>query len=119
MAWKTIDDMDMDGKVVLVRVDINVPMKDGEISDTTRIDRIVPTVHDIMARGGKPVLMAHFGRPKGEVKPEFSLEQVRGGLEAALGVHVGFAADCIGHVARDAIDGMPSGSVLLLESLHA
>ena len=74
MGWKTLDDMDLAGKRVLTRVDINVPMEDGHVTDTTRIDRIAPTVRDILEGGGKPVLLAHFGRPKGQVVPEMSLK---------------------------------------------
>ena len=66
MGWKTLDDMDLNGKRVLVRVDINVPVVDGVVTDATRIQRIVPTVRDILAAGGKPILLAHFGRPGGE-----------------------------------------------------
>ena len=66
MAWKTLDDMDLAGKRVLVRVDINVPMEDGRVTDTTRIDRIVPTITDIVKAGGSPIMLAHFGRPKGQ-----------------------------------------------------
>jgi len=88
MGWKTLDNMELMGKVVLTRVDINVPVEDGVVTDTTRIDRIVPTVKDILAAGGKPVLMAHFGRPKGQVVPEMSLSIVRPALEAALGVRL-------------------------------
>jgi len=65
MGWKTLDDMDLDGKTVLIRVDINVPVEEGQVTDDTRIQRIVPTVHEVLERGGKAVLMAHFGRPNG------------------------------------------------------
>ena len=116
MAWKTIDDMDMDGKVVLVRVDLNVPVEDGRVTDTTRIDKIVPTVKDIQAKGGKPVLMAHFGRPKGEANPAFSLRQIVPALEAALGQSVIFAEDCIGAPAKRAVGAMGVGDVVLLEN---
>ncbi len=116
MAWKTIDDMDMDGKVVLVRVDLNVPVEAGQVTDTTRIDKIVPTVKDIQAKGGKPVLMAHFGRPKGEANPEFSLRQILPALEAALGQKVIFAEDSIGGPAKRAVAGMEAGDVVLLEN---
>ena len=116
MAWKTLDDMDIQGKVVLTRVDINVPMEDGEVTDSTRIDRIVPTVRDILARGGKPVLLAHFGRPKGQVRPEMSLAQVRPALETALGATVQFAEDCIGLPAKRAVAELLHGEVLLLEN---
>ena len=88
MGWKSLDDMDLNGKRVLLRVDINVPMEDGQVSDTTRIDRIVPTVKDILSKGGKPMLLAHFGRPKGKVNPEMSLKQVLPALSKALGSKV-------------------------------
>jgi phosphoglycerate kinase len=116
MAWKTLDDMDLDGKVVLVRVDINVPMEDGRVTDDTRIQKIVPTVKDIVAAGGKPVLMAHYGRPKGQVVPEMSLEPLVSTLAAALGMPVKFAANCIGGPAKMAVAGLQPGEVLLLEN---
>lgn len=116
MAWKTLDDMDLAGKRVLTRVDINVPVENGVVTDTTRIDRIVPTVLDILAKGGKPVLLAHFDRPKGKVVPEMSLAQVRPALEAALGQAVAFAPDCIGEAAASAVAAMAPGDVLLLEN---
>ena len=109
MGWKTLDDMDLAGKVVLTRVDINVPVEDGEVTDTTRIDRIVPTVSDILASGGKPVLLAHFGRPKGQPNPEMSLHIVRPALENALGVPVRFAEDCIGAAAKTAVAALQDG----------
>jgi len=116
MAWKTLDDMELDGKVVLCRVDINVPVKDGQVTDDTRIRRIVPTVKDIVAAGGKPVLLAHFGRPKGERVPDMSLSIVRPALEAALGLPVAFAEDCIGGPAKQAVSALEQGQVLLLEN---
>lgn len=116
MGWKTLDEMELTAQRVLVRVDINVPMDGTTVSDATRIERIVPTVKDILAKGGKPVLLAHFGRPKGKVVPEMSLEQVLPALEAALGVPVAFARDCIGPEAQAAVAEMPAGSVLLLEN---
>jgi len=90
MSWKTLDDMDLAGKRVLTRVDINVPIANGQVSDATRIERIVPTVKHILAKGGIPVLLAHFGRPKGKVVPEMSLGQLVPALEAAFGARVGF-----------------------------
>ncbi|MBC7476538.1 MAG: phosphoglycerate kinase, partial [Pseudorhodobacter sp.] len=90
MAWKTIDDVALAGKVVLTRVDINVPMEGDVVTDMTRIDKIRPTVEDILARGGKVVLLAHFGRPKGKVVPEMSLRRVQPALEASLGRKVVF-----------------------------
>ena len=85
MGWKTLDDMDLAGKRVLVRVDINVPVENGTVTDATRIERIVPTIHDILARGGTPMLLAHFDRPKGKVVPAMSLRVTLPALEKALG----------------------------------
>jgi phosphoglycerate kinase len=84
MGWKSLDDMDLHGKRVLVRVDINVPVENFEVTDATRIERIVPTVHDILSKGGTPILMAHFGRPKGKVNLDMSLRQVVPALRHAL-----------------------------------
>ncbi|MRX51936.1 phosphoglycerate kinase [Paracoccus sp. S-4012] len=112
----TIDDLKMDGKVVLVRVDLNVPVEGGQVTDATRIEKIVPTIKDIQKKGGKPVLLAHFGRPKGQPDPTMSLRQVIPALEAALGQKVGFAEDCIGGPAKRAVAAMEAGDVLLLEN---
>ena len=116
MAWKTLDDLDLNGKVVLTRVDINVPVEAGRVTDATRIERIVPTVRDILAKGGKPVLLAHFDRPKGKVVPEMSLRQLVPALSEHLGVEVAFAEDCVGDQAAEAIKALPAGGVLLLEN---
>ncbi len=117
MAWKTLDDIDLSGKVVLVRVDINVPVENGKVTDATRIEKIVPTIRDIVTKGGKPVLLAHFGRPKGAVDPALSLRQVLPALKAALpGRRVLFAEDCIGAAAKTAVAAMERGDVLLLEN---
>ncbi|MDW4548509.1 phosphoglycerate kinase [Defluviimonas sp. D31] len=116
MSWKTIDDMDFKGKVALVRVDINVPVEAGRVTDATRIEKIVPTVKDIQEKGGKVVLLAHFGRPKGQVVPEMSLRVTLPALEAALGQKVAFAEDCIGVTAKKAVAAMEPGDVLLLEN---
>lgn len=116
MAWKTLDDMTLEGKVVLTRVDINVPVADGKVTDATRIERIAPTIKDILAKGGKPVLMAHFGRPKGKVVPEMSLKFVVPTLSQILGVPVSFSEDCIGLSAKTAVSELEPGSVLLLEN---
>ena len=116
MGWKTLDDMDLDGKVVLTRVDINVPVENGKVTDATRIERILPTLRDILSKGGKPVLLAHFGRPKGKPVPEMSLRVVLPALEEALGRPVAFAGDCIGEAAAKAIGDLPAGGVLLLEN---
>ncbi len=116
MGWNTLDDMALAGKTVLTRVDINVPMEGGVVTDTTRIDKIAPTVEDIIARGGKVVLLAHFDRPKGKVVPEMSLAHVKTALEAALKRRVVFGSDCIGPEAKAAIAAAAQGDVVLLEN---
>ncbi|WP_136442355.1 phosphoglycerate kinase [Pacificoceanicola onchidii] len=116
MAWKTLDEMDLDGKRVLTRVDINVPVESGTVTDTTRIERISVTVQDILDRGGKPVLLAHFGRPKGERRDDMSLQMLIPALESVLGVSVVFAADCVGPAAAAVIDALEPGQVALLEN---
>ena len=116
MAWKTLDEVDLADKVVMVRVDINVPVENGRVSDATRIEKIAPTVKDILAKGGKPVLLAHFGRPKGAVVPEMSLRPLVPELERALAVPVKFAEDCVGGPAKSAVAALAPGEVLLLEN---
>jgi phosphoglycerate kinase len=116
MVWKTIDDVEMAGKVVLTRVDINVPVENGHVTDATRIERIAPTIRDILQRNGKPVLLAHFGRPKGKRVEALSLSIVRPALEDVLKVPVEMASDCIGPDAAASIAALPEGSVLVLEN---
>lgn len=112
MGWKTLDDMELQGKRVLVRVDINVPVENGRVTDATRIERIVPTVTDILDKGGKPILIAHFGRPKGKVVPQMSLAQVVPALEAALGRGVTLI-----ETLEDA-QAQPDADVALLENIR-
>ncbi len=112
MTWKTLDDMDLAGKIVLTRVDINVPVQDGKVTDDTRIQRILPTIRDILAKGGKPVLLAHFGRPKGKPVPEMSLRVTLPSLEAALGQPVTF----VERPDRASLDALPAGTVVLVEN---
>ena len=112
MGWKTLDDMDLAGKRVLTRVDINVPMENGVITDATRIDRIVPTIRDILAAGGSPVLLAHFGRPKGQFVPEMSLEPLTPALSEAFGTDVTF----VQRPSREWIDAQPKDAVILAEN---
>lgn len=116
MPWKTLDDVALAGKVVLVRVDINVPMEGDVVTDMTRIDKIKPTVEDIIAKGGKVVLLAHFDRPKGKVVPEMSLGRLVDALAGSLGRKVVFGAECIGPVAAAAIAKAGAGDVVLLEN---
>ena len=112
MSWKTLDDMELAGKRVLVRVDINVPIEDGAVTDTTRIDRIVPTIKDIQSAGGLPILLAHFGRPKGKFVPEMSLRVTMPALEAALGQPVTF----IERPSPDALATLGPNNVVLVEN---
>ncbi|MEE4188502.1 MAG: phosphoglycerate kinase, partial [Roseobacter sp.] len=112
MTWKTLDDMDLTGKRVLVRVDINVPVENGVVTDTTRIDRIIPTITHIIEAGGLPVLLAHFGRPKGKVVPDMSLRVALPALEKALGRSVSF----LERPTPEALVAVDSGAVVLIEN---
>ncbi len=116
-AFRTLDDAgDLRGKRVLVRVDLNVPMADGKVSDDTRIRAVVPTILEIVGKGGKAILLAHFGRPKDGPEAKFSLKQVVPAVAAALGKPIGFAPDCVGPEATAAVDSMMDGDVLVLEN---
>lgn len=114
MAWKTLDDMDFAGKRALVRVDINVPVENGVVTDTSRIERIIPTIDDIQAKGGKVIMMAHFGRPKGQVVPELSLEHIAPAVADVLGLPVTW----VNSDYADAVAEMDDEDVLLLENLR-
>ncbi len=116
MGWKTLDDMDLRGKRVLVRVDINVPVENGRVTDDTRIQRIVPTVHDILAKGGKPILLAHFGRPKGKRVQDLSLLVVKPALEAALARKVVLAETL--EAAENGTEEITAADVVLLENIR-
>ena len=115
MTFKTLDSADLSGKRVLVRVDLNVPMENGKVTDATRIERIEPTIAEIADKGGKVILLAHFGRPKGR-DPKESLKPVATEVARVLKRPVGFADDCIGEPAETAIAAMTDGDVLLLEN---
>ncbi|MFD1328185.1 phosphoglycerate kinase [Mycoplana ramosa] len=117
MTFKTLDDLtDITGKRVLVRVDLNVPVKDGKVTDATRIERVAPTIVELSKKGAKVVLLAHFGRPKGEVVADQSLAQIVSAVKDVLGQPVAFAEDCIGDKATAAIDALNNGGILLLEN---
>ncbi len=118
-SFKTLDDLEVDGKTVLVRVDFNVPLRDGEVADATRIERSLPTIEDLANRGARVVLMSHLGRPKGARVPEFSLAPLVGPLSERLpGRRVVFGADCIGPQAETLLAGLEPGQVALLENLR-
>jgi phosphoglycerate kinase len=118
MTFRTLDDADLTGKRALVRVDFNVPMHEGEVSDDTRLRAAVPTIAKLRAGGAKVILLAHFDRPKGKVVPEMSLKPIAPALAKVLGLPVAFAADCIGPVAADAIAAIRNGDVILLENVR-
>ena len=113
-----IEDADVAGKRVLVRADLNVPMKDGQVTDTTRLDRVVPTIRSLSERGAKVVIITHFGRPGGEKVPEMSVAPVAAKLGELLGQPVKFVADCIGPVAAEGVNAMNDGDVAMLENLR-
>ncbi|MFC6488575.1 phosphoglycerate kinase [Nitratireductor sp. GCM10026969] len=115
--FKTLDDLgDVRDKRVLMRVDLNVPVRDGSVSDTTRIERVAPGIVELADKGAKVILLAHFGRPKGKRDPEASLEPIARAVETTLDRRVLFAADCVDEAAKAAVDDMTSGDILLLEN---
>jgi phosphoglycerate kinase len=114
-TFRTLDDADLKGKRVLLRVDLNVPMDKGVVTDDTRLERIVPTITEISNKGGKVILLAHFGRPKGP-DPKESLKPIAAALAGVIKRPVGFAEDCIGEVAAAAIAAMKDGDILCLEN---
>lgn len=119
MAVKTIDSLgDIAGQRVLVRVDFNVPLKDGQVSDDSRITAALPTLNALIERGARLVLMSHLGRPKGQPNPEFTLAPVAAALAEELGRPVAFAEDCIGPKAEEAVGALKDGDVLLLENVR-
>jgi phosphoglycerate kinase len=116
-AFKTIDDIsDIAGKRILVRVDLNVPVADGKVTDATRMERIAPTIHELSDKGAKVILLAHFGRPKAGPDPVFSLDPIARALAELIGRPVAFATDCIGLQAEQAVSRMANGDVLVLEN---
>jgi len=116
--FNTIDDLDVVGKRVFVRLDLNVPMKDGLVTDATRIERSLATLTELSQKGAKVIVASHFGRPKGAVVPEMSLHPVSVALSKALDRDVPFAADCVGPAAEKLIGRMADGDIVLLENLR-
>ena len=118
MTLKSVHDVDISSRRLLIRADLNVPAKDGQITDTTRIDRFVPTLKYVIEHGGKAVVASHFGRPKGQKNPEFSMAFLAPALEKAAGVPVKFIDDCVGADRDAAVAAMQPGEVVLLENLR-
>ncbi|MBE7637984.1 phosphoglycerate kinase [Sneathiella sp. P13V-1] len=117
-AYKTLDGIDAKGKTALVRVDLNVPMQDGKVSDYTRIERVAPTVRELAEKGAKVVLLSHFGRPKGQVVPEMSLAAVANVMADHLNLNIAFGSDCIGDTAASVVNDMTDGDISLLENVR-
>jgi phosphoglycerate kinase len=113
--FRTLDEADVRGKRVLVRVDLNVPVENGRVADTTRIERVAPTIKEIADKGGKVILLSHFGRPKGP-DPAQSLRLLAPAIAAVLKRPVAFAEDCIGELASAAVNAMKAGDILCLEN---
>jgi phosphoglycerate kinase len=118
MAFRTLDDAELKGRRALVRVDFNVPMHVGRVTDDTRLRAALPTIAKLREGGAKVILLAHFDRPKGQRVPEMSLKPVVAPLADLMGAPVGFADDCVGEDAKRAVDAMAEGDVLLLENLR-
>jgi len=113
--FRTLDQADLRGKRVLVRVDLNVPVENGKVADSTRIERVAPTIGEIADKGGKVILLSNFGRPKGR-DPTQSLKPLASALAQVLKRPVAFAEDCVGEKAAAAIDAMNPGDILCLEN---
>ncbi len=118
MATKTIEDIDLQGKKAVIRVDFNVPLKDGEVTDKTRILGALPTIKHVVASGGTAILLSHLGRPKGEANPKFSLAPVAKALSIELGQPVIFVPESRGEAAEKAVAALAPGSVALLENVR-
>jgi phosphoglycerate kinase len=116
MAFRTLDDLQVKGKRVLVRADLNVPVADGKVTDATRITRQAPTILELAEKGARVIVLSHFDRPKGKAVPSMSLRPLVQPLSAAVGRKVAFADDCIGPVAEAAVAALKDGEVLLLEN---
>jgi phosphoglycerate kinase len=115
MSFRSLDDADVTGKRVLVRVDLNVPMVDGKVADVSRIKRNTPTITEIADRGGKVILLSHYGRPKGR-DPKESLKPVAAAVARIIGRRIGFADDCVGEIAEKAVAAMKPGDIVCLEN---
>ena len=118
MSFRSLDGLEVGGRRVLLRADLNVPMHEGRVSDATRIERLLPTVKNLTDRGARVAVISHFGRPKDQVVPGMSLAAVVPALSAALGQPVGFAEDCVGEAATAVVGGLADGQVALLENLR-
>jgi phosphoglycerate kinase len=116
VAFRTLDDVDVGGRRVLVRVDLNVPVRDGKITDLTRIERLSPTLRELSQRGARVIVLSHFDRPRGERVPHMSLAPMAAALGEVLGMRVRFVEDCVGMAAQQAVELLRDGDVLVMEN---
>jgi phosphoglycerate kinase len=114
MPYRTIDNLDVAGKRVLLRADLNVPVRGGKITDLTRIERLSPTIKELSDRGAKVIVCSHFDRPKGKRVPEMSLAPMAAALGEVLERKVRFVEDCTGPAAEQAVELLSRGDVLVL-----
>ncbi|GBR00731.1 phosphoglycerate kinase [Acetobacter oeni] len=115
-SFRTLDTLDPRGKKILLRADLNVPVRDGTISDLTRIERLTPTIRELADKGGRVIVVSHFDRPKGKPVPEMSLAPISEALARVLGKKITFVPDCVGAVAQNAVAAMTDGDVIVLEN---
>src|SRR5271155_1951572 len=116
MTFRTLDGVEVAGKRVLLRADLNVPVRDGKITDLTRIERLSPTIRELSAKGARDIVCSHFDRPKGKRIPEMSLAPMASALGEVLGRRVRFVEDCVGTAAEQAVELLSRGDVLVLEN---
>lgn len=115
----SIEDVDVKGKIILIRADLNVPLNDlGQVTDATRIERFAPTVKSLAGKGAKAVIMTHLGRPKGEFNPAFSTLQIKSALEKSLGKEIKHISDCVGEIAQKATRELKEGDIAVLENVR-
>jgi phosphoglycerate kinase len=113
---QTLDDVKVAGQRVLLRADLNVPVRDGKVTDLTRLERLAPTIRELSAKGARVIVLSHFDRPNGQVVAEMSLRPIAQALGVVLGKPVGFAENCIGPEATSAVAALQDGDVLVLEN---
>src|SRR5690242_16443602 len=115
-SFRTLDDLDVKGRRVLLRADLNVPVKDGKVTDATRIERLAPTIRELAGKGARVIVMSHFGRPEKGPDPKLSLKPLVEPLAKAVGRPVAFAEDCVGAKAQSVVDRLKDGEIALLEN---